>query len=198
MAEKKTKKTQIEKDQEKEIKQEEILEEVEGEAVEEGDAPSMQEKDVPTDAIKVNEMLLKLESEKDEYVNALKRERADFDNYKKRNAELASSSYANGSADVLTSMINVLDNFERAMAVESTDKSFYDGMNMIMRQLLDVFSNYGVEEIDTSGQFDPNLHNAVVQVEEEGKQSNQIAEVLQKGYKLKDKILRHAMVKVYK
>jgi molecular chaperone GrpE len=139
-----------------------------------------------------------LEEEKEEYKNALIRERADFENYKKRNADLAAGSYRNGAADTVSAILPVLDNFERALGSECADKAFSDGMEMIMRQLTDVLRALGVEEIDTSGQFDPMLHNAVMQAEEEGRKANDIVETMQKGYKLKDKILRHAMVKVNK
>ena len=149
-------------------------------------------------AKEVNEELIALENEREDYKNALIRERADFENYKKRNAELSANSYQNGVADTVSAILPVLDNFERALQAESADKAFSDGMEMIMRQLLDVMSTLGVEAIDTSGKFDPNVHNAVMQVEDEGCESNDIVECMQKGYALKDRILRYAMVKVNK
>ncbi len=139
-----------------------------------------------------------LEKEREEYREALIRERADFENYKKRNASLASASYNNGIIDTVTAVLPVLDNFERALCTECGDKAFFDGMEMIKRQLVDVLTSLGVEEIDVEGKFDPEMHNAVMQVDEEGFEANDIVETLQKGYRLKDKILRHAMVKVNK
>jgi molecular chaperone GrpE len=150
------------------------------------------------DAIAVNEALIRLENEKEEYKNALIRERADFENYKKRNAALAGDSYKNGVADTATALLPVLDNFERALAAACADKAFSDGMAMILRQLRDALCALGLEEIEADGKFDPNLHNAVMQAEEEGYESNDIVETLQKGYRMKDRILRHAMVKVNK
>lgn len=144
----------------------------------------------------VNEALINLENEREDYKNALIRERADFENYKKRNAELSANSYRNGVADTVSGILPVLDNFERALQAECADKAFSDGMGMIMRQLLDVLSTLGVEAIDTSGKFDPNVHNAVMQVDEDGCETNDIVECMQKGYSLKERILRHAMVKV--
>ncbi len=149
-------------------------------------------------AADVNAALLALTEEKEEYKNALIRERADFENYKKRNAELSSVSYQNGLADAVTAILPVLDNFERALQAECADQAFVDGMSMIMRQLVETLGALGICEIGTDGQFDPNVHNAVMQVDEEGFSSNDIVETLQKGYQLKDRILRHAMVKVNK
>nr|WP_307756916.1 nucleotide exchange factor GrpE [uncultured Christensenella sp.] len=95
-------------------------------------------------------------------------------------------------------LLPILDNFERALMADCADKAFSEGVEMIMRQLKDAMSNLGVEEIAADGQFDPEVHNAVMQVEEEGFESNQIVEVLQKGYSLNGKVLRHSMVKVAK
>lgn len=147
---------------------------------------------------KAQEKLKILEAEKEEYLTALQRERADFENYKKRNATLAAASFQNGVADTVMVILPILDNFERALAAECEDKAFLEGMTMIMRQLRDALKNLGVEEIEAEGQFDPELHNAVMQAEEEGFETNQIVEVLQKGYSLNGKVLRHSMVKVAK
>ncbi len=145
-----------------------------------------------------NPEMAALEKEKEEYKNALIRERADFENYKKRNASLASTSYNNGVIDTVTAILPVLDNFDRALCTECADQAFFDGMDMIKRQLMEVLKALGVEEIDVDGGFDPEFHDAVMQVDEEGHEPNAIVETLQKGYMLKDKILRHAMVKVNK
>ncbi len=147
---------------------------------------------------KAQEKLKLLEEEKEEYVNALKRERADFENYKKRNSALAATSFQNGVADTVMVILPILDNFERALCTECADQAFLDGISMIMRQLQDALKNLGVEEIPTDGQFDPELHNAVMQAEAEDCEPNQIVEVLQKGYSLNGKVLRHSMVKVAK
>ena len=147
---------------------------------------------------KTQEKLKKLEAEKDEYLNALQRERADFENYKKRNAALAATSFQNGVADTVMAVLPILDNFERALVAECGDEAFLEGMKMIMRQMQDSLKSLGVEEIPAEGQFDPEFHNAVMQAEEEGYETNQIIEVLQKGYSLNGKVLRHSMVKVAK
>ena len=121
---------------------------------------------------KAAEKLKVLEAEKEEYLSALKRERADFENYKKRNASLAAASFQNGVADTVMVLLPILDNFERALMADCADKAFSEGVEMIMRQLKDAMSNLGVEEIAADGQFDPEVHNAVMQVEEEGFESN--------------------------
>lgn len=160
--------------------------------------PDVETKEVEELKQEVTSALDVLEQERDSYREALIRERADFENYKKRNATVSADSYKNGVADTVLKLLPVLDNFERAFLTPSKDKGFFDGMAMIMRQLEDAVKALGVEEIDTSGQFDPNLHDAVMQVEEKGVKPGDVAEVLQKGYRMGDKILRHAMVKVGK
>lgn len=191
------------KKQEQEMPLEEMQAANEEEAVEqENEQPEIEiesaEEAQEKDAAEVNDMLCALESERDEYKDALVRERADFENYKKRNADLAANSFNNGVVETVSAVLPVLDNFERALAMESADKAFVDGMAMIMRQLQDVLKALGVEEIDTQCKFDPNFHDAVMQCEDDGYESNDVVETLQKGYKLKDRILRHAMVKVNK
>lgn len=143
-------------------------------------------------------LMASLEEEKEDYKNALIRERADFENYKKRNATLAGDSYKNGVADAVSALLPVMDNFERALAASCADQAFADGMRMIQKQMQDAMAALGVEEIGAEGQFDPNVHNAVMQVEEKGYKSNDVVETLQKGYKMNDRVLRHAMVKVNK
>jgi molecular chaperone GrpE len=146
-------------------------------------------------AAEVNALLI----ERDEYKDALIRERADFENYKKRNADLAAVSFQNGLADAVMQILPVLDNFERAVATECSDEAFLSGMEMIKRQLTDALASMGVTEIEADGAtFDPEYHNAVMQVEEEGRKTNEIVEVMQKGYSMNGRVLRHSMVKVNK
>ena len=136
-------------------------------------------------------------AEKEEYLNALVRERADFENYKKRNAFTAAHAREDGKAEALTAMLPVADNLERAIAA-AEDSAFKTGVEMVLRQFKDSMKSLGAEEMDALGKsFDPNLHNAVMQVEaEEGQEEGIVAEVLMTGYTLGDKVLRHAMVKV--
>ncbi len=140
-----------------------------------------------------------LKKEKEEYINMLKRERADFENYKRRNADLAASSYANGVFETVKSVLPVIDNLERALASsDCAEGALGEGVEMIRRQLTDTLASFGLQEIEAEGKpFDPQCMDAVMQVEkEEGQETNCVAEVMQKGYKLNGKVLRCAMVKV--
>lgn len=139
-----------------------------------------------------------LRVERDQYRDALIRERADFENYKKRNASLSAASFDNGTQAAVEAVLPVVDNFERALAAECADETYVNGMKMIMRQFENALEGLGVQRIATDGAFDPVYHHAVLQVEEEGLGSGEIAETLQNGYLLKDKVIRPAMVKVNK
>ncbi|GAF65973.1 heat shock protein GrpE [Bacillus sp. TS-2] len=128
------------------------------------------------------------------------RVQADYDNFRRRSREEKESAAKYKSQSIIEGLLPVLDNFERALMVEpGTEevKSLMQGMDMVYRQLQDVLKNEGVEVIPTVGEeFNPHLHQAVMQVEEEGYESNQIVEELQKGYQLKERVIRPAMVKV--
>ena len=142
--------------------------------------------------------LEKVKAERDDYLAALIRERADFDNYKKRNAVAVSKAYADGKADAILAILPVIDNFERAAEAPSSDEAYKNGIELVHRQLVDAVKAMGAEEIEAlSKPFDPNLHNAVMQVPcEEGDESGTLKTVLMKGYTIGDKVLRHAMVQV--
>src|SRR5699024_8318924 len=105
------------------------------------------------------------------------------------------------SQDLANELLPVLDNFERALQVEVNDenKSIIEGITMVYNQFVEAFKSQGIEEIDTVDKpFDPNLHHAVMQVENEEYESNTVVEELQKGYKFKERVIRPAMVKVNK
>lgn len=135
-----------------------------------------------------------------EYLDKLQRSLAEFDNFRKRTAVEKTGMYDSGIADTVDRLLPVIDNFERAIsAVEESFKSdnFYKGIEMIYTQTMETFTALGVEEIEGVGaEFDPNCHNAVLHVEDEHLGENQVAEVLQKGYKFKEKVIRPSMVKV--
>lgn len=135
--------------------------------------------------------------EKQEYFDALLRERADFDNYKKRNAVAVSKAYADGKGDAAASLLPVLDNLDRALSV-AEDGPLKEGVLLVQRQMIDVFKSMGIEEIEAEGkEFDPNFHNAVMQAPaDEGEESGMVKDVLQKGYRMGDRVLRHSMVRV--
>ncbi len=137
-----------------------------------------------------------LEAQRDEYLQALQRERADFENFRKRNQMAVSKALSEGKADAVEQMIPVCDNLERAIASAEEDSSLKQGIEMILRQLTDIFEKLGIEEI-AAEQFDPNFHNAIAtEPAEEGETSGQIKEVLMKGYKMGDKVIRHSIVKI--
>lgn len=159
------------------------------ETIEEG-----QEESAPDPALE------KALAEKEEYLNALIRERADFENYKKRNSAAVSKAYGDGKWDAAEELLPILDNLERAIAAAEGESPLKTGVEMVLRQAMDIFKSMGIEEIPAQGEeFDPNLHNAVMQIDpEEGEDSGLIKEVMMKGYRTKDKVIRHSMVKVTK
>ena len=161
--------------------------------------PVKAEKKLAETEKKLNEAEQKLsESEKKlaDMTDSLLRLRADFDNYRKRNAKLRTDSLEEGKAAVIAEMLKTLDNFERALNTDCADEGFQSGMRMIFNMMQSSLLGMGLEEIDTSGAFDPNFHEAVIREAAEGKESGSIVAVLQKGYTLNGKVIRAAMVKV--
>lgn len=142
-----------------------------------------------------------LQEEKDELYNKLVRLQAEYDNYKKRTQKEKQSDRKYKSQELVTELLPAIDNFDRALQIEVTEEnsSFIDGMSMVYRQIQEALEKQGVEEIQSVGEeFDPTIHHAVMQVEDEEKESNVILEEMQKGYMLKDRVIRPAMVKVNK
>lgn len=140
-----------------------------------------------------------LQKEKDETVNLCQHLQADFDNYRKRNASLHLDSVNEGERNVIKALLPVLDNFDRAMEnVDQVDPAWVDGLKLVQKQLLETLAKFGLEEIDATGMFDPNLHEAVMQQQTEDAESGTIVMVMQKGYRVKDRIVRHSMVGVAK
>jgi len=132
---------------------------------------------------------------KDKYVRLY----ADFDNYKKRTQKEMLGSYNNGLSSAIEQILPIVDNFDRAIAaLDECDKSdFAQGINMIYKQLLDTLKNFGVEPIEALGKsFDPNFHDAVMHIDDEKYGESEIVEEFVKGYMIKDKVLRHSVVKV--
>ncbi len=132
-------------------------------------------------------------ADKDKYLRLL----AEYDNFRKRSVKERLDASADATAKAALEVISVIDNFERAMAAECSDESYKKGVEMIYGQFTEVIKRLGVEEIEAVGkEFDPNLHNAVSQVEDESFGENTVSQVYQKGYKLGDKVIRCAMVVV--
>lgn len=160
--------------------------------------------DAEEDVSEENELpdeLEALKKEKEEIYNRYLRVQAEYDNYKRRTEKEKASERKYKSLDLANDIIPVLDNFERALQVEvdGDNKGMIEGITMVYNQLIEALKTNGVEEMEVEGQtFDPNLHHAVIQAEEEDVESDIIVEELQKGYLLKDKVIRPAMVKVNK
>ena len=136
----------------------------------------------------------------EELTDRLTRQMAEFDNFRKRTEKEKSQMYEIGAKDIIEKMLPVVDNFERGLdAVKEEDKEdpFIQGMEMVYKQLMTVLGELGVKPIEGVGkEFDPNLHNAVMHVEDENFGENIIAEEFQKGYMYRDSVVRHSMVKV--
>ncbi|APF23353.1 MULTISPECIES: nucleotide exchange factor GrpE [Clostridium] len=138
----------------------------------------------------------KLQEELDTTKDTLLRLRAEYDNYRRRSIKEKEGIYSDAYVDVVKEILPVIDNLERAIAADGTLEDLKKGVEMTMKGCQDAFSKLGVEEIDATGEFDPNFHNAVMHIEDESLEKNVVAEVFQKGYKKDDKIIRHTMVKV--
>ena len=140
------------------------------------------------------------EEAKDDWQDRYLRLFAEFDNYKKRTQKETLASYGNGVADTAEKLLAVIDNFERAIAaIDEADTSpLAEGVKMIYKQFKEFFDGLGISEIPALGEkFDPNVHNAVMHIDDENFGENEIVEVFMKGYKYKDsRVLRHSMVKV--
>jgi molecular chaperone GrpE len=149
------------------------------------------EKDLET---KLKEAEDKAKESFDKYL----RQVAEFDNYRKRTTAEKASMYSNGVRDTVEKLLPIIDNFERAVSsTEDKDNTLYTGVEMILKQLQEMLTSLGVEEIPAESEpFDPNLHNAVMHIDDESCDTNVVVEVFQKGYKMGDKVIRHSMVKV--
>ena len=136
----------------------------------------------------------------EELTDMVKRQMAEFDNYRKRTEKEKSSMYEIGAREVIEKILPIVDNFERGLAAvpeEEKDSPFVEGMNKVYRQLLSSFEGMGVKAIESVGQeFNPDYHNAVMHVEDEEAGENTVVEEFQKGYTYKDTVIRHSMVKV--
>jgi molecular chaperone GrpE len=141
-----------------------------------------------------------LKEKVDELNDKVLRQMAEFDNFRKRTEKEKAQMFEQGQSNVLAKLLPVIDNFERGLAAvpeAEKDGAFADGMNKIYKQLLKEVEDLGVTPIEAVGkEFDPNLHNAVMQVESQEYESGIVAQELQKGYMFHDNVLRHSMVAV--
>ena len=152
------------------------------EAAEEAQEPTAEEKLQQT-----------IREQEDKYLRLL----AEYDNYRKRSQKEKENAWTTAKADTIKELRPVYDNLERALKQETADEAYAKGVQMTMQQLKTVLEKLGVEEIPAQGEpFDPNVHNAVMHMEDDTLGENIVAEVFQAGFKMGEKIIRHAMVKV--
>ena len=122
---------------------------------------------------------------------------ADYDNFRKRTVKEKEASYGNGRADAVAKILPIYDNLERALNQETSDAAYKKGVELTMNELLKIFTGLGVEVFGNPGDaFDPNLHNAVMHIDDENLGENVISQVFQKGFKIGEKVVRFAMVQV--
>lgn len=185
------------KDKEKQIPEEELLPEVPEEAS--GDETETAEEAPVQDEDALKKELEAANAKTAEYLAMAQRVQADFENYRKRNESVRADAFADGRRDVAAAMLPVLDNLERAVdaAADSADEALKNGMELVLKQMTDIYQKLDVTPIDRKGErFDPNLENAVLQGTAEEGEPGTVCQVLQKGYRMGDRVLRHAMVKV--
>ena len=142
--------------------------------------------------------LEKAKKQSEEYLALAQRVQADFDNYRRRNNAARQEAYEDGRRDMIEKILPVLDNMERALAAAGEEDSpLKSGVDMVLRSLSEMLAKEGVEAIDRMGEaFDPELENAVMRAGAEEGEAGTVCEVLQKGYRMGKRVIRHAMVKV--
>lgn len=191
----------------KELKDEEILEETNSvedntESTGNEEVEEVMENYTETDDLsmirKLKDENKKLSNELDALKDRLLRLTAEYDNYRKRTAKEKEGIYTDACTDVLKEVLPVADNLERALAVDGNVEDLKKGVEMTIKGFLNSLEKLGVEEIDTTNGFDPNLHQAISVVEDENLNSNDVAQVYQKGYKKGEKVIRYSMVTVAK
>lgn len=190
------------KETEQEVENEEVQtqedEAVEAEDTQEEDADKKSEKRAKKSLFDKKDN--KLQEKVDELEDRVKRQMAEFDNFRKRTEKEKTAMFETGARSVIEKILPVVDNFERGLAGLSEEEQkapFAEGMNMVYKQLMTELEKLEVKPIEAVGcEFDPNLHNAVMQVESEEYETGIIAQELMKGYTYRDTVVRHSMVAV--
>jgi len=173
-------------------KKEDVKEEIKEEVTPEEVAPEEETPEVMEETPE-NELEKKYNDVNEKYMRTL----AEYDNYRKRTIKEKESIYPEAKAVVVEKFLPVMDNFQRAIDSAENKDGFYEGVVMLKKQMDEVFTALGVEEIASVGEeFNPELHNAVMHIEDEEAGENVIVEEFQKGYKIGDRVIRHSMVKV--
>ena len=156
-------------------------------------APEEEAQPTPEEWKKALETAVK---QRDEYLAMAQRAQADYQNFKRRNAATRADAYDDGVRETLAALLPTVDNLERAIAAAESDTDpLVSGVQMTLRQMLDAMGKLGLEEVPALGEkFDPDIHNAVMRVQEG--EPGTVLEVFQKGYRVKDRMIRYAMVKI--
>jgi molecular chaperone GrpE len=198
MAKKKNKKEEIKK-QEQEVKDDDKTGEETIDIENQEDSPEKEKSQVEDETKIEQESESELKDKQlEEINNKLLRLQADFLNYKTRTEKEKFKYYNDAIEDLVCEMLPILDNFERALENLESDENLSQGVEMILNQFINLLKKYGVEEIDALGKkFDPKLHHGV-STEDTDEEEDIVVEVFQKGYKLKDKVIRPSMVKISK
>ena len=149
--------------------------------------------EVVEETAEVNPWEEKYNAERDAHLRVA----AEYDNFRKRTVKEKEQSYGNGKADAVAKILPIYDNLERALNQPTEDAAYKKGVEMTMNELIKIFTSLGVEVFGEVGEaFDPNLHNAVMHIDDEALGENTIAQVFQRGAKIGDKVVRFAMVQV--
>lgn len=145
--------------------------------------------------VKSTDELSKTKQELEETTDRLKRIMAEFENYKKRSSKEREMLYNSLLSDIVSSLLPVIDNLEKASEAETEDENYKQGIELVLKQFKDVLTKFGVEEIKTVGEtFDPEVHEAVSSIQDETKGEKEIVQEFRKGYKIGTKVIRHSMV----
>ena len=185
------------------LENEEINDTAEEETVEEAEEAVAEEPETEKEKgsfFKKKEKKDKKDEKIEELTDRVRRQMAEFDNFRKRTEKEKTQMFETGAKSIVEKILPVVDNFERGLAAVTEEEKgtpFVEGMEKIYKQMMTVLEEAGVKPIEAIGQeFDPNLHNAVMHVEDEEFGENIIAEEFQKGYTYRDSVVRHSMVKV--
>ena len=185
------------------LENEEINDTAEEETVEEAEEAVAEEPETEKEKgsfFKKKEKKDKKDEKIEELTDRVRRQMAEFDNFRKRTEKEKTQMFETGAKSIVEKILPVVDNFERGLAAVTEEEKgtpFVEGMEKIYKQMMTVLEEAGVKPIEAVGQeFDPNLHNAVMHVEDEEFGENIIAEEFQKGYTYRDSVVRHSMVKV--
>ena len=160
--------------------------------------PETEAAEQTVDVAELQAELEKTKAQCDEYLDLAQRKQAEFANYRRRTEGVRQEAFDDGRRDAIDKLLPIIDNLERALsAAGESEEGLKAGVEMVLRQTKETFAKMGVEEIDPLGQpFDAELHNAVMQGSEDEGEPGTVCMVLQKGYKLGNRVIRHAMVKV--